>query len=40
MKEGNPNMNSYTTAREQDEKTVRAFYSDVLSAPAETTDER
>lgn len=40
MKEGNPNMNSHTTAREQDEKTVRAFYSDVLSAPAETTDER
>jgi len=33
-------MNSHTTAREQDENTVRAFYSDVLSAPGETTDER
>ena len=40
MREGNLNMNSHTTAREQDEKTVRAFYSDVLSAPAETTDAR
>lgn len=33
-------MNSHTTTRERDEDTVRAFYSDVLSAPAETTDER
>jgi predicted ester cyclase len=33
-------MSSHTTTRERDEDTVRAFYSDVLSAPAETTDER
>lgn len=33
-------MNSHTTTRERDEDTVRAFYSDVLSAPAETPDER
>jgi len=33
-------ISAYTTARGQDQKTVRAFYSDVLSAPAETTEER
>lgn len=33
-------MNSHTTTRERHEDTVRAFYSDVLSAPAETTNER
>ena len=33
-------MNSHTTTTARDEDTVRAFYTDVLTAPAETTEER
>lgn len=33
-------MNSDTTTTARDEDTVRAFYTDVLTAPAETTGER
>lgn len=33
-------MNDNTATRAHDEATVRAFYADVLSSPAETTEER
>ena len=33
-------MNSHPTTSARDEDTVRAFYTDVLTAPAETTEER